>query len=278
MSQTPSRRLALLLALGASLTLAACGGGGGDSGTPVVTDPNGWNGVTALKTTDTVVGTGTAVDAGKVAPVAYTLWLYDVRAADTKGTKLESNVGQKPFSFITGSSTVIKGFDQGVIGMKPGGKRTITIPASLAYGASGNGSGVPANAALVFDVELDPLGWTAVTALNKQDLVIGSGVSADAGKTATVIYTAWLYDSHATDTKGIKIDSNVGAANGLKVVPGSNGAIAGFEQGVLGMRVGGKRTVTIPASLGYGNNGSASGTVPGGAVLVFDIELTAVTN
>ena len=62
-------------------------------GTPVVNDPNGWNAVTTLKTTDTVVGTGTAIDAGKVAPVAYTAWIYDVRVADTKGTKIDTNVG-----------------------------------------------------------------------------------------------------------------------------------------------------------------------------------------
>ncbi len=151
MSVLPSRRLTLLLALGASLGLAACGGGGGSAGTPVNTDPNGWNAVTSLKTTDTAVGTGATAAAGKKATVNYTLWIYDVRSADTKGTRLEGGTFQ--FTLGTTPLEVITGFDQGVTGMKVGGKRTLTIPANLAYGASGN-RGVPPNAALVFDVEL----------------------------------------------------------------------------------------------------------------------------
>jgi hypothetical protein len=150
-----SRRLALSLTLGACLALAACGGGGGSAGTPGgggFADPNGWGNVTALKTVDTVAGTGAAAAAGKKATVNYTLWLYDVRVADTKGTNLES--GSFQFTLGTNPLGVIAGFDQGVTGMKVGGKRTITVPASLGYGATGNAPKVPANAALVFDVEL----------------------------------------------------------------------------------------------------------------------------
>jgi FKBP-type peptidyl-prolyl cis-trans isomerase len=145
-SIAPSRRLALVFALSASL-LAACGGGGGN------TDPNGWSAVTALKTTDTTVGTGTQADTTKTASVTYTGYIYDVRVADTRGTKFDSNVGGATFSFKLGAGTVIPGFDQGVTGMKVGGKRTVTIPASLAYGSTGAGT-IPANAALVFDIEL----------------------------------------------------------------------------------------------------------------------------
>jgi len=150
MSQIPSRRLALLLALGASLTLAACGGGGGDSGSA---DPYGWAGVTALSSTDSVVGTGASADANKQATVTYTGWLYNKNAADLKGSKFDSNVGGQPFTFTVGAGQVIKGWDQGVAGMKVGGKRTLIIPASLGYGSSGYGP-IPGGAALVFDVEL----------------------------------------------------------------------------------------------------------------------------
>lgn len=156
MSVLPSRRLTLLLALGASLGLAACGGGGGSAGTPGNTDPNGWNAVTALKVTDTTVGTGAEAIAGKSVTVTYTGWLYDVRATDTRGLKFDSNVGAASghkFTLGTNPTQVIKGFDQGVTGMKVGGKRTLTIPANLGYGSSGYLS-VPPNAALVFDVEL----------------------------------------------------------------------------------------------------------------------------
>ena len=151
-----SRRSAVLLAssaLIASLGLVACGGGGGDSGTPANTDPNGWNAVTALKVADTTVGTGATAVAGSKATVNYTGWLYDVRVGDTKGTKFDS--GSFQFTLGTTPLQVIAGFDQGVTGMKVGGKRTVTIPASLGYGATGAGGGtIPPNAALVFDIEL----------------------------------------------------------------------------------------------------------------------------
>ena len=148
-----SRRSALLLALSASLGLDACGGGGGSSGTPTNSGPNGWNAVTALKATDTTVGAGTQADTTKTVSVNYTGYIYDVRVADTKGTQFDTSVGKAPFSFKLGAGTVIPGFDQGVTGMKVGGKRTVTIPASLAYGATGQGV-IPPNAALVFDIEL----------------------------------------------------------------------------------------------------------------------------
>ena len=148
-----SRRATLALTLSA-LALAACGGGG-DSGTPANTDPNGWNAVTALKSVDTVVGTGAQADTTKNVTVHYTGYLYDVRVASTKGTQFDSSAGKAPYAFKLGAGQVIPGFDQGVTGMKVGGKRTVTIPAALGYGSAGAGGGaIPPNAALVFDLEL----------------------------------------------------------------------------------------------------------------------------
>lgn len=150
MPKLATRRLTLLLALGTSLGLAACGGGGSGS----TSDPNGWAAVTALKTVDTVVGTGTQADTTKTVSVNYTGYIYDVRVADTRGSQFDTSVGKTPFSFKLGAGSVIPGFDQGVTGMKVGGKRSITIPAALAYGSNGAGTSIPPNAALVFDVEL----------------------------------------------------------------------------------------------------------------------------
>ncbi len=138
---------AIVLAITASLGLSACGGGGSDTSTPA--DSSGSASVTALKVTDTVVGTGVAADKDKTASVNYTGWLYDSKAEGNKGNKFESN----SYTFVVGAGKVIQGWDQGVIGMKVGGKRTLIIPASLAYGSNAYGP-IPANAALVFDIEL----------------------------------------------------------------------------------------------------------------------------
>lgn len=109
--------------------------------------------MTALKAVDTTVGTGAQADTTKTVAVHYTGYLYDVRVASTKGTQFDTSVGKTPFTFKLGAGTVIPGFDQGVTGMKVGGKRTVTIPAALGYGATGSGP-IPGGAALVFDLEL----------------------------------------------------------------------------------------------------------------------------
>lgn len=111
--------------------------------------------VTTLEKTDTQVGTGEEADVGKTAKVHYTGWLYDAAAKDHKGRKFDSSHDRgDTFVFLLGAGRVIKGWDQGVMGMKVGGKRTLIIPSSMAYGSQGAGRVIPPNAALVFDVEL----------------------------------------------------------------------------------------------------------------------------
>ena len=97
---------------------------------------------------DITVGTGTAASSGKMVKVNYTGWL-------TNGKKFDSSVDRgTPFSFKLGAGQVIKGWDEGVAGMKVGGKRQLKIPPELGYGAQGAGGVIPANATLIFDVEL----------------------------------------------------------------------------------------------------------------------------
>lgn len=111
--------------------------------------------VSELQKIDTKVGSGEEAVVGKTVKVHYTGWLYDASAADKKGTKFDSSHDRKePFTFLLGSGRVIKGWDQGVLGMKIGGQRTLIIPPNMAYGAHGAGNVIPPNAALVFDVEL----------------------------------------------------------------------------------------------------------------------------
>lgn len=105
-----------------------------------------------LRFTDEVVGTGAQPKAGQSVQVHYTGWLDQ---GGKKGTKFDSSRDRgQPFSFPLGQGQVIQGWDEGVATMKIGGKRTLTIPASLGYGARGAGGVIPPNATLIFDVEL----------------------------------------------------------------------------------------------------------------------------
>ena len=111
--------------------------------------------MTELIKTDNKLGDGTEANAGHHVTVHYTGWLYDEEAPDHKGKKFDSSRDRaEPFDFPLGAGRVIKGWDQGVEGMKVGGQRTLVIPANLGYGARGAVGVIPPNATLVFDVEL----------------------------------------------------------------------------------------------------------------------------
>lgn len=100
------------------------------------------------------------------------------------------------------------------------------------------------------------------------DLVVGTGNTATIGRSASVTYTGWLYSTTAAENKGTQFDS------GSLTFTLGTGVIAGFTQGVNGMRVGGRRRIVIPPELGYGRAG-APPTIPGNATLIFEIGLTA---
>jgi FKBP-type peptidyl-prolyl cis-trans isomerase len=109
-----------------------------------------------LKYTDEKVGSGAEAKRGDKVTVHYTGWLYN---NGEKGKKFDSSVDRgEPFTFNLGAGQVIPGWDQGVAGMKVGGKRTLIIPANLAYGTRGAGGVIPPNATLMFDVELLKVG------------------------------------------------------------------------------------------------------------------------
>ncbi len=108
-----------------------------------------------LKKIDVKQGSGTEATSGKVVVVQYTGWLYDPAKPDNKGAKFDSSRDRnQPFDFPLGGGRVIKGWDQGVAGMKVGGQRTLVIPPDMGYGARGAGGVIPPNATLIFDVEL----------------------------------------------------------------------------------------------------------------------------
>ena len=112
----------------------------------MITTPSG------LQYEDTTPGTGAEARAGQHVHVHYTGWLYN---GGQQGAKFDSSLDRNdPFAFSLGAGMVIKGWDEGVAGMKVGGQRTLVIPPQLGYGARGAGGVIPPNATLKFDVEL----------------------------------------------------------------------------------------------------------------------------
>jgi FKBP-type peptidyl-prolyl cis-trans isomerase len=137
------RRLSAIFPFAVVLVLTACGGNTENTG------------VTELIRQDDVVGTGAEAQSGRVVTVHYTGWLLDQTRPDRRGNKFDSSRDRnEPFSFNLGAGEVIRGWDEGVAGMKVGGRRTLTIPPDMGYGARGAGGVIPPNATLLFDVEL----------------------------------------------------------------------------------------------------------------------------
>lgn len=99
-------------------------------------------------------GEGAPIHAGETAVVDYTGWLYDPSAPQDKGRQFDSSLGRAPLSFKLGAGRVIKGWDEGLVGMRVGGRRRLVIPPDLAYGERGAQGVIPPNATLLFEVEL----------------------------------------------------------------------------------------------------------------------------
>lgn len=141
------KRLLSCCILGASLTLslAACDRAQAPAPAAVPAFP--------LQKIDTVTGTGAEAVAGATVVVNYTGWIYEPNSPQQHGAQFDSSVGRSPFNFKLGAGQVIPGWDEGVQGMKVGGKRTLVVPAALGYGSNGIGP-IPPNSNLIFDVEL----------------------------------------------------------------------------------------------------------------------------
>ncbi|MEO8384502.1 MAG: FKBP-type peptidyl-prolyl cis-trans isomerase [Betaproteobacteria bacterium] len=245
--------------------------------------------------------------------VHYTGWVYDPSMSDGKGTQFDSSRTRiAPYSFIIGVGKVIKGWDQGLIGMHIKGKRTLIIPASLAYGERPRPN-IPPNSNLIFDIELlniVPRGderqtGTASTTLSSEptaaapasaapvfldakaplpattndliliDTVVGSGKVAEGVVLVTVHYTGWLYDAKQPGGKGTRFDTSRERNQPFNFPLGGKRVIRGWDEGVAGMKVGGKRTLIIPPQFGYGQQG-AGRVIPPNATLIFEVELLGV--
>ncbi|WP_374583456.1 FKBP-type peptidyl-prolyl cis-trans isomerase [Pseudoduganella sp.] len=235
--------------------------------------------------TDTTVGTGTEAAANHLVGIRYTGYLYDETKADKKGAQFETTGTGAPFTFLLGVNSRIPGWEQGILGMKVGGKRTLLIPSGMAYSFRGREDVpgtilVPAHTAVVYDIELTSLVTTPPVstvqpAFTKIDTRVGTGTrEAAATDRLTVHYTGYLYNDSVTDKRGLRFETSLASGNALEVKKLSEGVIAGWSQGLIGVRAGGKRTLIIPANLAYGAN--AQGSIPANSALIFDIEVLTV--
>jgi FKBP-type peptidyl-prolyl cis-trans isomerase len=128
-----------------ALSAAACGGSDSSTSPSAPTPPSA-----PFSQPDIILGTGATATQGRTIMVSYTGWLYDPTRPESKGTQFDSSSN---FSFVLGVGNVIRGWDLGVVGMRVGGLRRLTIPPDLAYGSAAR-TGIPANSTLVFDVML----------------------------------------------------------------------------------------------------------------------------
>jgi peptidylprolyl isomerase len=211
-----------------------------------------------VEMTDLVVGTGAEAKSGMNLKVNYTGTL-------TNGTVIDSSAGSEPAEFVLNPGQVMPGWEQGLPGMKVGGTRVLTIPAELAYGSQGTAQ-IPPDSTLIYVFEL--LDVQAAPQVKIEDIQVGTGAAAVPGATLTVNYTGTLAD-------GTVFDSSYSRNEPFTLQLGAGQVIPGWEQGLEGMKVGGKRKLTIPPSLGYGAQG-AGNVIPPNATLIFEVELLDV--
>jgi len=226
---------------------------------------------------DMEIGTGDEVTTTNSVTNNYTIWVK----GDTENLYIASSETNAPITFIVGKGDVVfPGWEEGVLGMKVGGKRQLIIPSALALGENGGGD-IPPNATLLLEIELmdrkearkatkvDENDFTTTdTGLKFFDIKAGTGDTPQSGQTVVVHYTGWLED-------GTQFDSSVDRGETFQFVLGEGNVIPGWDEGVGTMKVGGIRQLVIPSNLAYGAAGSGS-VIPPNATLVFEVELIEI--
>jgi peptidylprolyl isomerase len=293
MSQRSARRISALIAV-AGLALTACGGDASsvDDSTVdisvVPTDPADESTEpdvvlpteipTELVITDITDGEGDGAVEGD------TVFVHYVGVLSADGSRFDGNFDGEPFAVTLGQGAVIKGWDDGLVGMKVGGRRQLDIPSELAYGEAGSGDAIPPNSAISFVVDMlaivpaiDPddeptitvEGADAVTQLGIEDLQVGAGDEAVAGSIVVLHLIGYRGDT------GEKLISTWGDPSPVTLTLVTDGTLPGILEGVQGMKVGGRRLLTIPFKDAFGDAGNSELGLPEKTDLVLVVDLFA---
>jgi FKBP-type peptidyl-prolyl cis-trans isomerase len=222
-----------------------------------------------LKIEDVEEGAGHAAQEGDH------VWVQYRGTLQSDGSEFDSNFGEEkpPFHLRLGSGTVIKGWEEGLLGIQEGGTRTLTIPPHMGYGAEGSGDRIPPNSWLVFEVKaLAVRKDDELDILDIEEVKKGEGRSVRSGDTVTVTYSGRLLNGKLFDS------SDVHGPVTFKV--GTGDAYASIEETILGdpgsnlvpMQKGGVRKAIVPPKLA----GQPSDDVPPGSILIYEITLTDI--
>lgn len=257
----PGPFLGALVALAIPLAVS-CGRAGDSPTTPAPPPPL----EVPFSSRDLAVGNGPEVHMGWLLAIGYSGWIYEPSVIGHRGTQWVSVPAANPFSFRLGVGQVIAGVDQGLGGMRVGGVRELVVPPDLGFGVGGN-ERVPPNATVILEVELVA---GAEVPFSAEDLAVGEGAEAANGRSLSVNYSGWLYDLRASENKGELFDSN-SLDSPFVFTLGAGAVIEGWDRGLAGMRVGGRRRLVIPHDLAYGATGA--GPIPEFATLLFEVEL-----
>ena len=293
MSSRTSRAF-IALTVSSTLLFAACGGDDSSSTTEApssteasaTTDPadlidEPTVSLPAEMPTELVITDITEGD-GEAAVEGSTVYVYYVGVLSKDGKRFDGNFGSDPFAVTLGAGAVIDGWDQGLIGIKAGGRRQLDIPADLAYGSAGSGDAIPPDSAISFIVDavaivppIDPAdapeisieGAENVDALVSKDLVVGDGDEAKAGSNVLVHIIAY------NGATGEELASTWGDPSPVALLLKEGGSLPGLVEGIPGMKVGGRRQLTIPFADAFGTEGNSDMKLPASTDLVVVIDL-----
>lgn len=212
-------------------------------------------------------------EAGDLVNVVYTGWLSTGAVFDSNDPKYAKNpTNLSPFNFTIGEGAVIKGWDQGVVGMQVGQTRELIIPPDLAYGSKGSAPTIPPNATLKFNVKL--LGLVKADGqgvYDTTDVKAGTGAAAKAGDVATISFVGSLLNGRQV-LSSMTLGNLTFQVKTGKMAGGQKLGAIGLAYGVEGMKVGGERKITLPPAIGTTARGAESG-IPVNSILTFDVKL-----